>query len=383
MEMKGIKIDGAFLKSLSTEFQSKLSQLEKQIYQEVGHEFLISSPKQLGEVLFVELSIKGGKKSKSGTFSTGAEVLEKLSDEGYDIADHILEWRQFSKLINTYTATLPNNINPQTQRVHTSFMMTATNTGRLSSRDPNLQNIPIRTDEGQRIRKAFIAEKGNLIISADYSQIELRLLAEIANIQKLKEAFCEHKDIHVITASQMFGVPIEKVDSHLRRKAKTINFGIIYGISAFGLAKRLDIPQHEAKHYIDSYFIQYPGIREYMEETIKITRAHGYVNNLFGRKCYINNINDKNYNLRGFAERAAINAPLQSTSADIIKKAMVDLPIEIQNCMILQIHDELLFEVKETLIDEHSKIIKKVMENVVNLSIPLDVNVSSSYTWGG
>ncbi len=382
MEIKGIKVDGIFLKNLSQEFKVRLNSLEKETYKEVGHEFLLSSPKQLGEVLFTELGIKGGKKSKSGTFSTGAGILEELSEQGYSIADKILEWRQLSKLINTYTDALPNTINPRTQRVHTTFMMTTTNTGRLSSRDPNLQNIPIRSDEGQKIRKAFVADNGNLIVSADYSQIELRLLAHTAGISKLKQAFHDKLDIHAITASQMFGVNLKDVDSHLRRKAKTINFGIIYGISAFGLAKRLDISRYEAKEYIDKYFKQYPGIKEYMEETIKYARTHGFVKNLFGRKCYINGINDKNFAAKGFAERAAINAPLQSGNADIIKKAMVHLPAEIQELMVLQIHDELLFEIPEHKLEEYTKVIKRIMENVCKLSVPLEVETHSGLSWG-
>ncbi|KIE04524.1 DNA polymerase I [Candidatus Jidaibacter acanthamoeba] len=382
MEIKGVKVDGTFLKNLSQEFKLRLNELEKEIFKEAGREFLLSSPKQLGEVLFTELGIKGGKKSKSGTFSTGADILEKLSDQGYDIADKILVWRQFSKLINTYTDALPNSINPKTGRVHTTFMMTLTNTGRLSSRDPNLQNIPIRSDEGQKIRKAFVADKDHLIISADYSQIELRLLAHIADIQTLKQAFHDKQDIHAITASQIFGVALKDVDSNLRRQAKTINFGIVYGISAFGLAKRLDISQYEAKDYIDKYFKQYPGIKEYMDETIEYAKTHGYVKNLFGRKCYINGINDKNYSMRGFAERAAINAPLQSGNADIIKKAMVHMPESIQDYMVLQIHDELLFEIPENKLEEYSKTIKRVMEGACKISVPLEVEVHSARNWG-
>ncbi|MBA8666763.1 DNA polymerase I [Holosporaceae bacterium 'Namur'] len=382
MEIKGVKVDGTFLKNLSQEFKLRLSELEKEIFKEAGREFLLSSPKQLGEVLFTELGIKGGKKSKSGTFSTGADILEKLSDQGYDIADKILVWRQFSKLINTYTDALPNSINPKTGRVHTTFMMTLTNTGRLSSRDPNLQNIPIRSDEGQKIRKAFVADKDHLIISADYSQIELRLLAHIADIQALKQAFHDKQDIHAITASQIFGVALKDVDSNLRRQAKTINFGIVYGISAFGLAKRLDISQYEAKDYIDKYFKQYPGIKEYMDETIEYAKTHGYVKNLLGRKCYINSINDKNYSMRGFAERAAINAPLQSGNADIIKKAMVHMPESIQDCMVLQIHDELLFEIPGNKLEDYSKVIKRVMEGVCKISVPLEVEVHSALNWG-
>lgn len=381
IENRGVKIDAQLLRNLSDEYKIYVKKLEEQIFLLAGREFNIGSPKQLGQVLFDDLKIPSGKKSKLGAYPTGAEVLEQLKDQGYPIAGLLLEWRQFSKLISTYLDALPKSINPKTGRVHTTFMMTGTLTGRLSSTDPNLQNIPIRTDYGHKIREAFIAENGNVIISADYSQIELRLLADIANIETLKTAFRNKQDIHAITASQMFGVPLDKVDSNLRRQAKTINFGIIYGISAFGLASRLDINRNQAKDYIDKYFAQYPGIKEYMNNTIKFAKEHGYVQTLLGRKCYVNQINDRNFALRGVGERAAINAPLQGTAADIIKKAMVSLPAEVKKYMVLQIHDELLFEVPEAESEQAMKIIKKTMENAVHLSIPLPVDIKSGKNW--
>lgn len=381
MEILGVKLDVIFLKSLTDEFSAIMHTLERKIFTSAGREFLLSSPKQLSEVLFGDLKLPAvGKQSKTGAYATDVTVLEKLSEAGHDIADDILQWRQFSKLITTYTNALPLLINPQTGRVHSTFEMTTTNTGRLSSRHPNLQNIPIRQPEGQRIRHAFIAEPGKVIVSADYSQIELRLLAHIAQIKPLQQAFAQGDDIHAITASQIFGVPVTAVDGQLRRKAKTINFGIIYGISAFGLAKRLDISNYQAKEYIELYFKQYPGIQRYMEETIHFAREHGFVQTIFGRRCYINSINDKNFAMRGFAERAAINAPLQGSSADIIKKAMSALPIEIQKTMTLQIHDELLFEVPTDQVDEYIKKIKQAMENVS--SIPLVVDVTYGKSWG-
>jgi DNA polymerase-1 len=381
MELKGVKIDQDYLLHLSQEFHGKLRQLETKIWQLAGKEFNIGSPKQLGTVLFEDMNIKGLKKSKTGTFSTSAEVLESLADQGFEIADLILQWRQFSKLTNTYTEALPKSINHRTGRIHTTFAMTVTSTGRLSSLEPNLQNIPIRTEEGNKIRKAFIADKDNVLISADYSQIELRLLAHLADIATLKDAFLHQQDIHAITASQMFGVPLEKVDSDLRRKAKTINFGIIYGISAYGLARRLDIPRESAHNYIESYFKQYPGIKEYMSTTIDFARKHGFVYTIFGRRCYINGINDKNFNIRSFAERAAINAPLQGTAADLIKSAMVNLPDEIAKYMILQVHDELVFEMPADMADKAIQIIKNTMEKVVALSVPITVEVRKGSNW--
>ncbi|MFI4984127.1 MAG: DNA polymerase I [Rickettsiales bacterium] len=381
IEKRGVKIDAPLLKSLSDEYKAYVKNLQEQIFLLAGKEFNIGSPKQLGQVLFEDLKIPTGKKSKLGAYPTGAEVLEQLKDQGYPIAAPLLEWRQFSKLISTYLDALPKSINPKTGRVHTTFMMTGTLTGRLSSTDPNLQNIPIRTDYGHKIREAFIAESGNVIISADYSQIELRLLADLANIETLKTAFRNKQDIHAITASQMFGMPVDQVDTNTRRKAKTINFGIIYGISAFGLASRLDIPRNQAKDYIEKYFAQYPGIKEYMSNSIAFAKEHGYVKTLLGRKCYINQIHDKNFAVRGVGERAAINAPLQGTAADIIKKAMVSLPDAIKRYMVLQIHDELLFELPETEVDSAIKIIKKTMENAAHLSVPLPVDIKVGKNW--
>lgn len=381
IEAKGVKIDLEYLRNLANEFHIKLAYIAGRIYKIAGREFNIGSPKQLGEVLFQDLGIKLEQKSKTGKLSTGVEVLDLLEEQGHEIAGLIIEWRQYSKLLSTYIEALPKCVNPKTGRVHTNFVMTATTTGRLSSIDPNLQNIPIRTDEGHRIREAFVAEPGNLLISADYSQIELRLLAHTANMKQLQDAFINGDDIHAITASQMFGVPVDKVDSNLRRQAKTINFGIIYGISAFGLAKRLNISRGDAKNYIDTYFKQYPGIKEFMDSAIHYARNHGYIKTLFGRRCYVNGINDKNFAVRGNAERAAINAPLQGTAADIIKKAMVSLPDDVKQYMTLQIHDELLFEVPEAKVEEVSKKIKSTMENVIKLNVPLSVDVGSGKNW--
>jgi DNA polymerase-1 len=381
MEMLGVKLDQRLLAELSSDFKKHLGELEGKIWKLAGREFNIGSPKQLGEVLFVDMSIAGGKKSKTGAYSTGAEVLETLSEQGFEIADLVLQWRQFSKLLSTYTEALPKAIDPETGRVHTNFMMTVTSTGRLSSTEPNLQNIPIRTEEGHRIREAFIAEEGNTLISADYSQIELRLLAHIAGIKQLQDAFMHNQDIHAITASEVFGVPVDQVDSTLRRQAKTINFGIIYGISAFGLARRLDIPREVAQKYIDTYFKQYPGIKEYMARSIDFARKYGFIPTLFGRRCYINGINDQNFSVRGFAERAAINAPLQGTAADLIKLAMARMPEAIARYMTLQIHDELLFEVPEDIVDKAIPTIRKTMESVIQLSVPVTVDVRKGKTW--
>jgi DNA polymerase-1 len=381
IEGKGVKIDAKFLSELTAEFNKHLEVLAKEIYAIAGKTFNIGSPKQLGEILFDDLKLDSQKKSKSGAYSTSYDILESLAAQGHIIAAYVIKWRQFSKLISTYTEALPKYINQNTGRVHTTFIMTGTSTGRLSSTDPNLQNIPIRTDEGSQIRKAFIAEVGKTIISADYSQIELRLLAQYADIKPLKDAFINGLDIHAVTASEMFGMPVEQVDANYRRKAKTINFGIIYGISAFGLAQRLEIPRKAAQEYIDKYFAKYPGIKEYMVRTVDFAKKHGYVNTLFGRKCYINGLTDQNFAVRGFAERAAINAPLQGTAADIIKKAMVMMPSNIADCMVLQIHDELLFEVLDAEVDKFSKAIKQVMENVLKLDIPLTVDVSHGKNW--
>ncbi len=386
MELTGICLDTAKLKEQSRIFAEKIKELEKQIFIIAGCEFNIGSPKQMGEVLFEKLNIEGGKKSKkSGAHSTDVRVLTDLAEQGHEIATLILEWRHYSKLKSTYTDSLPNQIGPD-GRVHTHFLMASTNTGRLSSQDPNLQNIPVRSEEGNRIREAFVAAKGHKLISADYSQVELRLLACVANIDTLKDAFRKNMDIHAVTASQMFGVPVSDVDSDMRRRAKTINFGIIYGISAFGLAQRLGIGRAEAGDYIKKYFLQYPGIEEYMKNTVAFARTHGYVETIVGRKCYINGIADKNAGIRQFSERAAINAPLQGSAADIIKKAMVKLDARLKKegfktKLILQIHDELVLEAPESEAERVAKIVKYEMENAVMLDIPFTADIGIGDNW--
>jgi len=387
MEDAGIKVNMTALNGLSDDFGKGMAQLEQQIYAQANKEFNIGSPKQLGEVLFDDMAIAGGKKSKAGAYGTGADVLEKLSAEGNTIADLVLQWRAFAKLKSTYTDALAALARPDTARVHTTFLMTATNTGRLSSRDPNLQNIPIRTENGRKIRNAFIAERGNLLISADYSQIELRLLAHMAEIEPLQQAFRDGVDVHALTASQVFGVALDQVNSDLRRKAKAINFGIIYGQSAFGLANSLGIGRKDAANYIEKYFTQYPGILQYMDNTKEEARANGYVSTLFGRKCWLAGINAKNGAQRAFAERAAINAPLQGTAADIIKKAMITIDRLLQEKypqvrMLLQVHDELIFEVPEKDVEVVQALVRKAMEQVVQLSIPLVVDANAATNWG-
>lgn len=395
MEENGIKVDKARLASLSEDFSSRMAQHEQEIYKLAGREFNIASPKQLGEVLFEEMKLEGGKKTgKTGAYSTDSSVLEDLAEAGHHLPQKILDWRSLSKLKNTYTDALVSQINPKTGRVHTSYAMSSTSTGRLSSSDPNLQNIPIRTVEGKKIRDCFIAEDNFLLLSADYSQIELRLLAHMADIDSLKTAFVNGDDIHAITASQMFGVPVSEVDSELRRRAKTINFGIIYGISAHGLAMRLGIGRSEAAEYIEKYFKQYSGIRDYMENCKEFARKHGYVKTLFGRRCHFPSINDKNAARRQFSERAAINAPLQGTAADIIKRAMIAVGKELYKYelglqkekanikMLLQVHDELVFEVQENKVEEAKKIIKNSMEKAARLSIPLTVEIGVGKNWG-
>ena len=382
IEKRGAKIDGGFLEKMSARFAEKMLVLEAGIYKSAGHEFNIGSPQQLSEVLFGEMGLPGGKKSKkTGNYSTGVQVLDELAEQGFEIAQRILEWRQINKLKSTYTDALPKQIEVHSGRVHTIFGMTTTSTGRISSTEPNLQNIPIRTEEGKVIRNAFIAEKGNKIISADYSQIELRLLAHMADIKPLKEAFKNGLDVHAITAHQMFGVPVDQVSGDQRRMAKTINFGIIYGVSAHGLSWRLKIPREQAAAYIKVYFEQYPGIKEYMRRTIDFCKANGFVETLFGRKLHIRGINDRNHAVRQFSERAAINAPLQGTAADIIKKAMVELDRQ-GLPMILQVHDELLFEVPEAEAESAAKKVKAVMENVVMLPVPLLVESGFGDNWG-
>lgn len=387
METYGIKVDLAQLAALSKDFALRMAQYELEIYALAGREFNVASPKQLGEILFEEMKLEGGKKSsKTGAYSTDSEVLESLAEAGHALPQKILEWRSLAKLKSTYTDSLATQINPKTGRIHTSFAMAIAATGRLSSSDPNLQNIPIRSIEGKKIRHTFIAETGSLLLAADYSQIELRLLAHVADIPTLKTAFKNGDDIHAITASQMFGVPVTQVDSELRRKAKTINFGIIYGISAHGLAARLGIGRSEAAQYIEKYFAQYSGIRDYMESCKEFARNHGYVETLFGRRCHVPAINDKNGSLRQFSERAAINAPLQGTAADIIKRAMIAVDKKIQNTpetrMLLQVHDELVFEVKENAVESAAKIIKNCMEHAAEISVPLTVEIGTGKNWG-
>ncbi|WPX95944.1 DNA polymerase I [Candidatus Bandiella euplotis] len=383
IEAKGVKVDTKILENLEEEFSEKLKVLQNEIYQSTEVEFNIASPKQIGEVLFDKLKLEGGRKSKkTDAYITDAETLDKIAVEtGNIVLQKILKWRQYSKLINTYTKALRQAVDHQDGRVHTTFSMVTTSTGRLSSHDPNLQNIPIKTDDGNKIRKAFVAEEGNLIVSADYSQIELRILAHIADIKALQEAFNHDKDVHSITASQVFGIPLENVDQDHRRKAKAINFGIIYGQSSYGLANSLNIDRKEASSYIESYFKQYPGIKEYMDRTVAFARKHGYVKTLMGRKCYVENINSNNYNLKNFAERAAINAPIQGTASEIIKKAMVSLNSDLQKFLILQIHDELLFEVPEQLVEKSCVEIEKAMKDVVNLSVPIKLDVSYGRSW--
>jgi len=378
------------LKRLSADFTRRLVDLEHEIHKLAKREFNIGSPKQLGEVLFDSLGLAGGKKGKTGAYATGADVLEELAAQGHEIPARVMDWRQLSKLKSTYADALVQQINPTTGRVHTSFALAATSTGRLSSTDPNLQNIPVRTEEGRKIRRAFVAEKGHRLLSVDYSQIELRLAAHMADVGALKEAFKEGADIHAMTASQVFGVPVAGMDPMVRRKAKAINFGIIYGISAFGLAQQLGISQGEAKAYIDAYFVKYPGIRAYMDRTKEQARAQGYVTTIFGRRCHVPGINDKNPARRSFMERAAINAPIQGSAADIIKRAMIRIDPALAEAklaarMLLQVHDELLFEVPMAEVEATSALVKKVMEGAagpaLDLSVPLVADVGVGDNW--
>ncbi|MBK66545.1 MAG: DNA polymerase I, partial [Rickettsiales bacterium] len=386
MEFKGIKIDPLILKEMSNSFEKQLNELEEAIHKEAGTTFNVGSPKQLGEVLFGQMGLEGGKKSKSGTYSTAQNVLEPLAEQGHEIVQDVLEWRGLAKLKSTYTDALPNQINPKTGRVHTSFSMTTTNTGRLSSSDPNLQNIPIRTENGKKIRTAFIAEDGYKLVSMDYSQVELRLVAEMAGVETLKQAFLNDQDIHALTASHVFDTPLDQVSSDLRRKAKAINFGIIYGISGYGLAKQIGGDAGEANRYIKDYLARFPELDKFMEDQKEFARKHGYVKTLYGRHCVVNGIKDKNFSIRSFAERQAINAPIQGTAADIMKKAMIevhktiedqDLPVK----MLLQIHDELIFEIKEDDVERCVSLLKDVMENVCKLSIPLSVDAGIGDNW--
>ncbi len=386
MERRGIKVDATVLRDLSADFAARMDDLEGEIHKLAGHEFNIGSPKQLGEILFDEMGLDGGKKTKTGAYATGAEVLEELAAQGHELPQKVLDWRQLSKLKSTYTDSLVGQINPKTGRVHTNYAQAVAATGRLSSTDPNLQNIPIRSEEGRKIRTAFVADKGYTLMSADYSQIELRLLAHVAGIDVLKQAFHDGIDIHALTASQVFGIPVEGMDPMVRRRAKAINFGIIYGISAFGLARQLGISRGEAGEYINAYFEQYPGIKAYMERTKEQAKKQGFVETTFGRKCHVRGINDRNPNMRGFAERAAINAPIQGGAADIIKRAMIRLPDALAEAglnarMLLQVHDELIFEVPDAEIEATRDTVRKVMSGAAHLSVPLDVDIGIGANW--
>jgi len=393
MEINGVKINSSFLKKLSEKFGERIEELEKKIFKLSKKKFNIGSTKQLGEIMYNELKISSLKRTKKGSFATSANVLEDLAYKGHELPKLVLDWRQVSKLKNTYSDSLPEYINQKSGRVHSSFLLAATTTGRLASSDPNLQNIPIKSEEGKDIRKAFIAEKDNLLVSADYNQIEMRILADLADVKELKKAFKNNEDIHTLTASQVFNVDINKVNQEIRRKAKAINFGIIYGISQYGLAKQIMVSNNEAEEFLKSYFKKFPEIKDYMKETIKFCRKSGYVNNIFGRRTHIKGINDKNYNVRNFQERAAINAPIQGSASEIMRLAMIRLKKEFDNIdnqktkMLLQIHDELIFEVPKNDLNKISNIIKEEMSSVVNsdlhsFSIPLSVDINSGENWG-
>ena len=390
MEKNGICVDRNVLSRLSGEFAQKMAAMEEDIYKLAGETFNIASPKQLGDILFDKMGLPGGKKTKTGAWGTGADVLEGLAAEGHDLAAQVLEWRGLAKLKSTYTDALPEFINPETGRIHTSYSLASTTTGRLASSDPNLQNIPIRTEDGRRIRTAFVAEKGNLLVSADYSQIELRLLAHIADIDSLRQAFADGQDIHAMTASEMFGVPLTDMTAETRRRAKAINFGIIYGISAFGLANQLGISRGEASDYIKAYFDKFPGIKDYMDAIKQEAHAQGYVSTLFGRRIYLREIDSKIPARRAFAERAAINAPIQGSAADIIRRAMIAMPPVLKkkspkSRMLLQVHDELIFEAPESETDKLMQNVKEVMQNActprLSLSVPLVVEAQAAKNW--
>ena len=393
MEINGVKIDNNFLAKLSDKFRKKIHHLEKDIFKITKTKFNIGSTKQLGEILYNQLKISSLKRTKKGSFATSASVLEDLAFKGHKLPKLILDWRQLTKLKNTYSDSLQQHLNVKTKRIHTSFLLAATTTGRLASSDPNLQNIPVKTEDGKDIRKSFIAEKGFSLISADYNQIEMRILAEIADVKELKKAFLNNEDIHSITASQVFNKKIIEIDKDMRRKAKAINFGIIYGISQYGLAKQIGVSNIEAEDFLNSYFIKFPEIKEYMNETIKSCRKSGYVNNIFGRRTHFNGINDKNYNVRNFQERAAINAPIQGSASEIMRLAMIRLNSKFSGYkgedikMLLQIHDELIFEVKSSNAKGTMKIIKEVMNGVEasdhhKFTVPLLVDLNLGENWG-
>tara|TARA_B100002052_G_scaffold69182_1_gene62579 strand:- start:512 stop:3283 length:2772 start_codon:yes stop_codon:yes gene_type:complete len=393
MEINGIKVDYKFLKILSKKFEKKIQEIEKKIFKISKKEFNIASTKQLGEIMYNDLKISTLKKTKKGSFATSATVLEDLAFKGNELPKLVLDWRQISKLKNTYSDSLQEHINHNTKRVHTSFLLAATTTGRLASSDPNLQNIPIKSEDGKDIRKSFIAEKGNVLISADYNQIEMRILADLADVKELKRAFNNNQDIHSLTASQVFNVDIKKVNSDMRRKAKAINFGIIYGISQYGLAKQIMVSNQEAQEFLKSYFIKFPEIKSYMDSTIKFCRKSGYVSNIFGRRSHITGINDKNFNVRNFQERAAINAPIQGSASEIMRLAMIRVNKKLEDIkhdeckMLLQIHDELIFEVSRSEEKKVAKIIKDEMTSVKDsdlhsFSTPLTVDLNIGDNWG-
>ena len=393
MEIEGVKIDNKFLKLLSSKFEKKIEKIQNQVFKISKKEFNIASPKQLGEIIYNELKIANLKKTKKGSFATSASVLEDLAFKGHKFPQLILDWRQLSKLKNTYSDSLPEHLNPNTKRVHTSFLLAATTTGRLASSDPNLQNIPIKSEDGKDIRKAFIAEKNFALISADYNQIEMRILADLADVKELKKAFNNNEDIHSLTASQIFNIDIKKINDDQRRKAKAINFGIIYGISQYGLAKQINVSNHEAEEFLNAYFLRFPEIKIYMDETIKFCRKSGFVNNIFGRRSHFVNINDKNYNVRNFQERAAINAPIQGSASEIMRLAMIRLSKRLnekknkKTKMLLQIHDELIFETPKEESKRISKIIIEEMSSVTkseqhSFSIPLTVDMNIGDNWG-
>ncbi|WP_370155982.1 DNA polymerase I [Ferrovibrio sp.] len=386
MEVAGIRVDPAELNRLSADFAERMAGFEKKAHELAEESFNIGSPKQLGEILFDKMSLPGGRKGKTGAYSTGADVLEDLAAQGHELPRVVLDWRQLQKLKSTYTDALVASINPKTGRVHTSYSISSTNTGRFASNDPNLQNIPVRSEEGRKIRKAFVAETGCKLVSADYSQIELRILAHIADIAALKQAFLDGVDIHALTASQVFDTPVEGMDPMVRRAAKAINFGIIYGMSAFGLAAQLGIPQREAQAYIEAYFKRYPGIRAYMDDTKKQVKEQGFVTTLYGRRVHFPNINTKNPAERAFLERAAINAPIQGSAADVIKRAMGRLPAALaaeglKARMLLQVHDELVFEAPEAEVEALIAVAKRVMQGAADLSVPLTVEAGSGDSW--
>ena len=393
MEIEGIKINNKFLEALSKKFGRKIEMIQREIFKISKKEFNIASPKQLGEIIYNDLKIAGLKKTKKGSFATSAAVLEDLAFKGHVFPKLVLDWRQVSKLKNTYSDSLPEHINKKTKRVHTSFLLAATTTGRLASSDPNLQNIPIKSEDGKDIRKSFIAKENHLLISADYNQIEMRILADLAGVKGLKKAFKNNVDIHSLTASQIFNVDIKKISSDQRRKAKAINFGIIYGISQYGLAKQINVSNHEAEEFLNSYFAKFPEIKVYMDQTKKFCRESGYVNNIFGRRSHFLNINDKNFNIRNFQERAAINAPIQGSASEIMRLAMIRLDKRLngkkeeKTKMLLQIHDELIFEAPKNEAKRISKIIIEEMSSVTksdhhSFSIPLTVDLNIGDNWG-